>query len=192
MFGPHAGPIDFRQAVCALEAERYVDTHCAGLILDFQGVRTLVFGDHVLILGRAGAAFDTYTDELVRYFTAVREYRGESLIELLAEDEHRIRRHEAEVGEDLEMRYGIDRDRGAYVQTYVYMVQSKIHILLFIFVAEIIVVVAFVGVSEIVVRVVIVADEILVLGVVYLRSEVYGELQDIGNGLLVQVDVASA
>ena len=43
------------------------------------------------------------------------------------------------------MRYGIDRDRGAYVQTYVYMVQSKIHILLFIFVAEIIVVVAFVG-----------------------------------------------
>ena len=72
------------------------------------------------------------------------------------------------------------------------MVQSKIHILLFIFVAEIIVVVAFVGVSEIVVRVVIVADEILVLGVVYLRSEVYGELQDIGNGLLVQVDVASA
>lgn len=90
------------------------------------------------------------------------------------------------------MRYGIDRDRGAYVQTYVYVVQSKIHILLFIFVAEIIVVVAFVGVTEIVVRVVVVADEILVLSVVYLGTEVYGELQNVGYRFLVQVDVASA
>ena len=89
------------------------------------------------------------------------------------------------------MRYGIDRDRGAYVQTYVYVVQSEIYIL-FIFVAEIIVVVAFVGVTEIVVRVVVVADEILVLSVVYLGTEVYGELQDIGYRFLVQVDVSAA
>ena len=89
------------------------------------------------------------------------------------------------------MRYGIDRDRGAYVQTYVYVVQSEIYIL-FIFVAEIIVVVAFVGVTEIVVRVVVVADEILVLSVVYLGTEVYGELQNVGYRFLVQVDVSAA